>query len=80
MIVHRRSDHHAIVPIDCLEDQRLSWTARGVVACLVAFSDGVEALLVHRAHASADERQEIEEALRELEAAGYIEFNEQAAS
>ena len=80
MIIHRKSANHAIIGIDCLEDRRLSWSAKGVIVYLQAFPDGLETLVVHLKHASTEERQEIKEVFRQLAAAGYIEFDAEAVS
>lgn len=63
---------HAIIDRSVLEDSRLSWTARGVIAYLLAFGDGYEVLSAHLVHAGAEEMHDVEAALGELVAVGYI--------
>jgi hypothetical protein len=72
--------HHAIIDVSVLEDSRLSWTARGVYTYLLGHNDGEEVLLDHLDHAGPDEREEVEDALGELVAIGYLTQADQAVS
>jgi hypothetical protein len=72
--------HHTIIDVSVLEDSRLSWTARGIYLYLCGYEDGEEVLLDHLLHAGPDEREEVECALAELVAIGFITLDDQAAS
>lgn len=80
IIRNPNAKHHAIINSRLLEDSRLSWAARGVLAYLMAWPDGEEVLAAHLFHASPDEQQDIESALDELTTVGYIARADKAAS
>jgi hypothetical protein len=71
---------HAIIDRGVLEDSRLSWAARGVLAHLLAFDDGYEVLTAHLVHAGAQEHDDVKQSLEELVAVGYITFEDEVAS
>jgi hypothetical protein len=74
------ASRHTIIDISILEDSRLSWTARGIYLYLSGYKDGEEVLLDHLLHAGPDEREEVEAALAELVAIGFITLDDEAAS
>lgn len=74
MIVRRpHTSHYVVIDNRVLEDARLSWKSRGILAWLLAKPDGWKVSVRGLAAAGPDGRTAIQSALMELEEYGYIE-------
>lgn len=69
-----RKIHFTILPNQALEDDRLSFKARGLLAYVLSKPDNWRANSYQLATAGPDGRDAIRSALAELEAAGYAEL------
>jgi len=70
--VQHRKHGYAIMQTSCLEDSRLSWRARGMLAYLLSRPDQWEVRLADLVHRSHNEKiGAIRNALKELTACGY---------
>lgn len=75
-MIRRRSsykDNYTIIDRRALEDERLSWAARGILAYLMSKPDDWAVSVAQLSKAGNLGRDGIYAALRELEAAGYVE-------
>ena len=63
---------YSVVPNGALEDARLSWKARGLLAYLLSKPDGWQVRSRHLETVGPDGRDSVRAGLRELEAAGYL--------
>lgn len=68
----RSQSPFACIPRTTLEDERLSYRARGVLCALLAKPDGWRTDSTSIAKAGREGREAVRTALRELEAAGYL--------
>ena len=81
MIVRKpNAARHCIIDRSVLIDPRLTWSARGVLAFLLAFEGSWEKLRTHLRHASADEQRVVNLALRELVEFDLVSFEDEVAS
>ena len=67
-----RPDRYAIVPMPALEDRRLSWKARGLLAYLLSRPDNWQTNSSSLAKIAPDGRDAIRTGLAELVDAGYL--------
>jgi hypothetical protein len=65
-------DRYVTIVKSSVEDSRLSWKARGLLACLLAKPDNWKVMTAQLVNAAPDGRASVLSGLRELEAAGYI--------
>lgn len=69
-------DEHVVIPAATLQDPRLSLTALGVLAGILAMPDDYELDVDALAANSPDDLDTVVAAVNELIAAGYIEYEE----
>jgi hypothetical protein len=67
------SDHFAIIANGALEDERLSFRARGLLAYLISRPPGWKTDSTKLAALTIEGRDAVRTALRELEARGYLQ-------
>lgn len=73
MIVRRPRYHRfTILPNEALNDERLSWKARGLLAFLLSKPDHWRTTSAHLAKVAPDGRDAVRAGLTELEDAGYL--------
>lgn len=65
-------EYYVVMDNRVLEDHRLSWKARGVIAYLLSKPDGWEVMTAELINSGPDGRQSVESALSELEHIGYL--------
>lgn len=74
IIRQKREQHFSIVSNDVLNDERLSFKARGLLVYMLSMKDDWKFYVKELAkHSQKDGRDSIQSALRELEAAGYLQ-------
>ena len=70
---------HAIINASILCDERLSWAARGVMAFILSYNNLEYPMDIYsircatKGHSTHEVTENIEDILKELEAAGYIQ-------
>lgn len=74
MILHHRGERWTTVPNEVLDDPRLSFKAKGVLAFLVSKPEGWEIRSNHLATIGPDGRDAVRSGLRELVDAGYLAY------
>lgn len=67
-----RPDRYAIVPMPAVEDHKLSWKARGLLAYLLSRPDNWRTSSQHLARCGPDGRDAVRTGLDELVQAGYL--------
>ena len=72
-----KTKNYATIDNRVLEDSRLSWKARGIIAHLLSKPDGWEVMTQQLINAGPDGRDAVVSALKELEKFGYITRTEQ---
>lgn len=73
MIVRRPRYHRfTVLPDEALNDERLSWKARGLLAFLLSKPDHWRTTSAHLAKVAPDGRDAVRAGLTELEDAGYL--------
>jgi hypothetical protein len=70
----RRNRHHpyVLLPTHFLDDPRLTWAAKGVLAYLLSRPDEETIRLSDLVNGSADEHDAVDAALSELHTFGYV--------
>lgn len=71
--VSKRENGYAIIDTHFLSDDRLSFKAKGVLSYLLSKPNGWQVYVADLVKRSKDGRDAVYSALRELEAAGYVE-------
>ena len=72
-----KTSNYAVIDNRVLNDPRLSFKAKGVIALLLSKPDGWEVMTQHLINSGPDGRTAVESALAELETFGYITRSEQ---
>ena len=82
LLVENKNYPYAVISRDILWDERLSWAARGVMAYILSYdNDGEYPLNIYsvvcctKGNSTHESTENIEEILKELNDAGYIEIN-----
>ncbi len=69
--ISRRENPYVQIDKRCLEDARLSWRARGILAYLLSKPDDWKVLVQDLANGGKEGRDAVQAALKELESIGY---------